>query len=157
MRVELLARVPQFTPLLVDAFIREWPDWARSSSRTEIEKCFECRSDSELPLVLVAHDEDRLLGTVALRPWFADEHIEQTPWVRGLLVLPEFRGRGIDRVLYAAVEELARSRGDRWMHAATTNLERLLVRRGWEVFHRFVHGGRPMAWLRKSCSRRNRR
>jgi GNAT superfamily N-acetyltransferase len=99
--------------------------------------------------VFVAHDGECPLGTVSLRSWFAEEPMAETPWVRGLLVLPPYRGGAVFRALEAAVESEARRRGFNYLHASTTAIERLLQRRGWEVFRRIDHHGEPMAWLRK--------
>ena len=98
-----LDRSARFIPRLADAFAAEWPDWARSVSRAELEAIFANGVEGGLPVVLVAYDGDRVLGTVALRPWFGEEAMPETPWVRQFYVLPEYRGRGIDRLLAAAV------------------------------------------------------
>lgn len=140
---------PHFIALLADAFAREWPAWARTISRSELESIFHCGCGGALPAVLAAVERDRLLGTVALRPWFAEEPMQETPWVRQLYVFPEHRGHGVDRALIAAIEVHARGLGYRQLYAATNRIEPLLRRRGWEVFHRVEPPGEPMAWLRK--------
>jgi GNAT superfamily N-acetyltransferase len=76
--------------------------------------------------------------------------MDETPWIRGLLVRESHRGRGVDRLLVAAAEASARALGHGTVYTATTRIERLAVRRGWEVFRRIEHDGSPMAWLRKS-------
>jgi GNAT superfamily N-acetyltransferase len=148
--VASLARFPRFIPPLADAFAREWPAWSRTVSRAELEAIFAAGSDGALPVVLVALEDDRVVGTVALRQWFAEEPMRETPWVRQLYVFSERRGRGVDRALMAAIEERARRLGYRELHAATNRIEPLLLRRGWQVFHRVAPPGEPMAWLRKS-------
>jgi GNAT superfamily N-acetyltransferase len=102
-----------------------------------------------LPVILVAHANHEPLGTIALRPFFADDPMPETPWVRQLYVFPAHRGRGVDRALIRGIEEAAVERGFGTLHAATHRIEPLLVRRGWEVFRRTLHGGEPMALLRK--------
>jgi N-acetylglutamate synthase-like GNAT family acetyltransferase len=72
--------------------------------------------------------------------------------VRQLLVLPGHRGRGIDRALIAAVAARARSLGFERLHAATNRIERLLARRGWEVFDRVERDGEKFAWMRREIS-----
>ena len=145
-----LARDSPHVALLADAFAREWPAWSRTVSRAELEAIFHAAPGEALPIVLVALEDDRVVGTVALRPWFAEEPMRETPWVRQLYVFPERRGRGVDRALMAAIEERARRLGYRELHAATNRIEPLLLRRGWQVFHRVAPPGEPMAWLRKS-------
>ena len=147
-----LDRSARFIPRLADAFAAEWPDWARSVSRAELEAIFANGVEGGLPVVLVAYDADRVLGTVALRPWFGDEPMPETPWVRQFYVLPEYRGRGIDRLLAAAIAEHALTLGFPCLYAATNRIERLLIRRGWELYRRVEHDGAPMAWLRKMVS-----
>lgn len=144
-----LARFPHFIPLFADAFAREWPDWARTVSRAGLEAIFHAAPEGALPIVLVACSDDRPLGTIALRPWLAEEPMVETPWVRQLYVFLEHRGRGVDRALVAALEDRARRLGYRHLYAATNRIEPLLRRRGWQVFHRTSPPAEPMAWLRR--------
>ena len=141
---------PRFLPQLVDAFFSEWPEWCERVGRPHVENRF--AAADPMPAILVAFDGATLLGTIALRPYFAEEPMAETPWVRQLLVLPPHRGRGVDRELIAAVENRARSLGYRHVHAATNRIERLLVRRGWEVFDRVENEGERLAWLRKALA-----
>ena len=141
---------PRFLPQLVDAFFAEWPQWCARAGRADVASRFVAADP--LPAILVAFEGDSLLGTVALRPYFAEEPMARTPWVRQLLVLPAHRGRGIDRELIGAVEGRARELGYRHVHAATHSIERLLVRRGWEVFDRVDNAGETLAWLRKALA-----
>jgi GNAT superfamily N-acetyltransferase len=147
--VSPLSDHPGFIPVLADAFAREWPAWAERVGRAGVESIFVPGAGGELPIVLVAHAVGRPLGTIALRPYFAEEPMPESPWVRQLYVFPEHRGRGVDRALCDAIEDAARARGFRTLHAATNRIERLLARRGWRVRRRVEHEGEPMAWLAK--------
>ena len=141
---------PRFIPVLADTFAREWPDWCARVGRPAVEDIFRQGPAGSLPLVLAAHADGDILGTIALRPWFAEEPMAQTPWVRQLYVFPGHRGRGVDRALISELERRAAGLGYRdHLYAATNRIEKLLVRRGWEVFRRVDHEGEPMAWLRK--------
>ena len=144
-----LAQHPRFLPALVDGFFAEWPEWCSRVGRPVVESSFAAGPAGSLPVILVAHDGGRPLGTVALRPWFAEEPMAQTPWVRQFFVFPRMRGRGVDRALSAAVEQRAREMGYKRLYAATNRIERLLVRRGWKAFHTIEHEDGPMAWLEK--------
>jgi N-acetylglutamate synthase-like GNAT family acetyltransferase len=137
----------------VDGFFGEWPEWCTRFGRPVVEEIFACGSDGAMPVVLVAHRDGELLGTIALRPYFGEEPMAETPWVRQLFVFPRHRGRGKDRALISGIEHAARALGFARLYAATNRIEPLLVRRGWEVFRRIDHEGRPMAWLRKSILR----
>ena len=76
----------------------------------------------------------------------------ESPWVRGLLVFPEFRGGGVFRALESAVERHARDHGYSHLYAGATAIERSLSRRGWELVRRVPHNGQDMAWMRKLVS-----
>ena len=132
---------------LADAFAAEWPDWAATVSRTDLEACFEVGENGSLPIVFAALDGGEPIGTVALRPYFDVAPMPETPWVRGLWVAPSHRGRGVDRLLMRAVEDAARGQGFTRIYAGTTSIERLGARWGWHVFRRVEHRGEPMAWL----------
>jgi GNAT superfamily N-acetyltransferase len=145
---------PGFVPALVDAFFDEWPQWCHRVGRPGVESIFEADPGGGLPSILVAHERGEPLGTVALRPFFAEEPMPESPWVRQLLVFPRYRGRGVDRALIAAVERRARDLGHTRLYAATHRIERLLARRGWETFATVEHEEGPMAWLTKAISAR---
>jgi len=152
-RIARLDAFPRFIPHLADRFAVEWPEWAATVSRGERESGFACGPEpAKLPVVLVAFEGDRLLGTIALRHWFGDAPMAETPWVRGLYVVPEARGKRVGPGLIEAVGQEAKQRGYRAMHAATTRIEGYLVKQGWEVFRRVDHKGEPMAWLRRALA-----
>ncbi len=151
--VELVTRRGAWTRQLADGFTAEWPQWAATLSRDALEEGFVSGAGNALPRIFVAHEEGRALGTVALREWFDAEPMPETPWIRGFYVVPERRGRNIDRMLVRAAEEAARSLGYGMAYSATTRIERLALRRGWSVFRRIEHHGEPMAWMSKTLSR----
>jgi GNAT superfamily N-acetyltransferase len=144
-----LALHPRFIPQLTDGFFAEWPEWCARVGRPAVEAIFESGAGGALPVILVAHDETRAAGTVALRPSFAEEAMPETPWVRQFFVFPGHRGRGLDRLLGAAIERRARDLGFEHLYAATNRIEPLLRRRGWETFRTLEHEGQPMVWMRK--------
>lgn len=152
-RVVPIVRGDRCIGQLSDAFAAAWPEWAATLSRADLEASFVCGADGNLPVVYVAKRGGLALGTIALRPWFGDAPMDETPWVRGLYVRPDWRGRGIDRLLLRAVEDEARRRGLESLYAGTTSIERLAVRRGWRVFRRLEHQGEEMAWMVKNLSR----
>lgn len=140
---------PQLVAQLAEAFAIEWPEWASTLTSEALEATFACGPAGDLPVVLVAYESGRALGTVALRRWFGDDAMPESPWIRGFYVAPAVRGRGIDRLLLDAAEREARRRGFATLYGATTRIETLAVRRGWRVFRRIDHHGEPMAWMRK--------
>src|SRR4051812_43287228 len=84
-------------------------------------------------VVLAAHVEGRLAGTVQLAP-ASKPNARHRAEVQKLLVLRAFRGRGIGQALMQRVEEEARALG-RWLlvlDTATDAAERLYKRLGYQ-------------------------
>lgn len=150
LRVVRVATHPHLVAPLADAFAAEWPQWCASVGRERLERCFACAAPGRLPQAFAVLDGDRVAGTVSLQPWFDDEPMEETPWIRGLLVLPAWRGGRAYRLLAEAAEGAARALGYPNVYAATTSIEPLIRRRGWEVFRRVKRDGNDFAWLRKA-------
>lgn len=134
---------------LADAFASEWPKWATRVGRAAVEASFVSGEAGLLPAVFAALRGEEAIGTVALRRWFDEAPMAQSPWVRGLWVARAHRGRRVDRALMKAAEAEAMRLGFRQVHAATTSIERLGERWGWHAFHRLEHHGEPMVWMVK--------
>jgi acetyltransferase len=84
-------------------------------------------------VLLAAHEGGRLVGSVQLAP-ASKANARHRAEVQKLLVLREFRGRGIGRVLMQRIEDEARALG-RWLlvlDTATDAAERLYRRLGYE-------------------------
>ncbi|MEU6742222.1 GNAT family N-acetyltransferase [Streptosporangium sandarakinum] len=87
--------------------------------------------------VLVAVEEDRLLGTVMFEPRHEGSEVARDPAegeIRALAVAPDARGRGVGRALVRAVTDLAARRGVRLLLLSTqpsmTAAQRLYLSEG---------------------------
>ena len=62
-----------------------------------------------------------------------DERPDLTPWLAGVFVIPEARGRGYVKHLLAAFDEACRAASIRtaWLH--TNTAKRVYLRAGWHV------------------------
>ncbi len=84
----------------------------------------------QIPIGLVAVEDDRILGTVALD---LDVTTNLTPSVVGLLVGRDYRRRGIATSLLGAAESCARQLGYSQLCMSTSVLGDMLQRTGWKV------------------------
>ncbi len=66
-----------------------------------------------------------------LRAQWRESHAHLGPWLGGLFVLPEFRGRAIARNLIETLADEAGKRGYTEVYAGTKNLGRFLRTLGW--------------------------
>ena len=86
-------------------------------------------------------------GTASLVAHDLDERPNLTPWLAGVLVIPEERGRGHVIHLIQAVEVACRSAGvgTVWLH--TTDAERVYTRAVWHTAEVIQRRGRSLVTL----------
>jgi GNAT superfamily N-acetyltransferase len=105
------------------------------------------------PQTFVLLVDEQPVGTASLIADDLDERPSLTPWLAGVFVIPEARGRGHVVHLIQAVETACRSAGvgTLWLH--TANAERVYARAGWhtvEVVER--QGRRPVTLMRRDLT-----
>ena len=100
------------------------------------------RHRPSVPLV-----DNRPVGTASLVAHDLDERPNLTPWLAGVLVIPEERGRGHVIHLIQAVEVACRSAGvgTVWLH--TTDAERVYARAVWHTAEVIQRRGRSLVTL----------
>ncbi len=82
-------------------------------------------------------------GTASLRPDDLSEQPDLTPWLAGVYVLPQARGRGVARALIAAVEGEAQAAGLNPLWLYTHTAESLYARLGWHMAETVPRPGEP--------------
>lgn len=130
--VELLADHADCNVVLADWFEREWEPYygKQGPGDARADLAARCNRD-RLPIGLVAMHDDRVVGTAALG---RDVTSRLTPSVVGLLVAPDYRGRGIASALLGYAERLARQLGHNDLYMGTSVLQALLHREGWREY-----------------------
>ena len=131
--IDYLADHPDFVPTLA----RESLDFYRTllPEETLESRCAKLRAHRNkeaLPLALVAHDGGEVMGMAALREHDLEGHDQLTPWLGGVFVRTQHRGRGIGSVLCRAIEEKARNMGFAMLYLFTIDQQRLYARLGWQ-------------------------
>ena len=112
-RIAHLIDAPGAAPVLARWFVAEWGPWYGPGGDGDAEADLAaCRVRDALPLCLVALGPgDVVLGTAALRDESVGSELGVGPWLAGLLVAPEHRGRGVGAALVAAIEGEAANLG----------------------------------------------
>lgn len=103
-------------------------------------------------VALVAESDGRLAGTCLFVREEIDPQHDVSPWLAGLVVAPDFRGRGIGTRLVEAIEAHARSVGCETLHLYTSGAEGFYAALGWQVADRFEDGGEPSVLMTKRLS-----
>jgi GNAT superfamily N-acetyltransferase len=133
-----------------------WDEWHQDAGDT-----FEATRDAVAasvspygpPQTFVLLVDDRPVGTASLVAHDLDERPDLSPWLAGVFVVPEARGRGLAMHLIRAVETACRSAeiGTVWLH--TADAERVYARAGWHVVESIQRRGRrPVTLMRRDLT-----
>jgi GNAT superfamily N-acetyltransferase len=93
------------------------------------------------------------VGTASLAAHDLEERPDLTPWLAGMFVEPDARGRGHAAHLIAAVEAEARVTGASTLWLYTKAAERIYARAGWRTVDTVQHGGKAFALMRRDLVR----
>jgi GNAT superfamily N-acetyltransferase len=105
-----------------------------------------------MPWTAVLLEDGVPAGTASLVASDLEERPELTPWLAGVVVAPQARGRGLAARLVAAVEQRAAADGVRTLWLYTGSAERIYARLGWSTVEQIVHQGRPCTLMRRDLS-----
>jgi GNAT superfamily N-acetyltransferase len=143
--IDYLANCPEFVGELARLFWKEWQEVYEQRKQTldhSLKNYRQRMNTDRLPLTLVALHSWELVGMVSLKFHDMDTRPDLDPWLGGLLVLPEWRNRGVGTMLMLRATEQARRlnvpRLYLWIHSA----EKLYHKLGWQVVERTNYFGK---------------
>jgi GNAT superfamily N-acetyltransferase len=102
-----------------------------------------------MPRTFVLLVDDRPVGTASLAEQDLEERPDLTPWLAGVFVEPESRGRGLAAELIAAVEGECRKMAIPMLWLYTRTAEKVYIRAGWRTVETVAHNGKPYALMRR--------
>ena len=112
MRIELLSKNKDFIPEIVKWYYEEWghSDYVNSIEE-EINKLSIFLNEDKLPLILTAIEGDILVGVAQLKFFEMDIYPELEHWLGGVYVAPDYRRRGIAKLIVEESKNVARKLG----------------------------------------------
>ena len=113
----------------------------------EIRRLEDFVADSAPQAALIASCDGVPAGTCLLAPKELEPCHPLSPWLAGLYVVPEFRCRGIGKILVRATEEQARQRGHSQLHLYSDDAIAYYGQLGWRVVEHATWHGFPMALM----------
>jgi GNAT superfamily N-acetyltransferase len=142
-----IADRPDLVPMVAQWLWDEWHLDAGDSLEAIHDAVAASVSPSGPPQTFVLLVDDQPVGTASLVAHDLDERPNLTPWLAGVLVIPEARGQGHVIHLIQAVEVACRSAGvgTVWLH--TTDAERVSARAGWHTVEAIRRRGRSLVTL----------
>lgn len=146
MHISYLADRPELASQLIPGLLEHWryvfPDHTTADRAAK----FQAHQNYDtLPIAWVAHEGNEALGTAALRIHDLEEREDLSPWLGGVFVQPQYRGRGIATALCYTVETKAVSMGITRLYLFTHGEETLYERMGWMRLE-------PIEWYGHLCT-----
>jgi GNAT superfamily N-acetyltransferase len=142
-KYEFLADRPEAVNLVAGWYFEEWGRFNPEASAEKIAtKISHSMNRDKLPLLLLAIDGDDIVGAVELKFREMDIYPDMEHWLGGLFVLPEYRGRGVGKMLASRVIGLAHASGVRKLYLQTEHLSGgIYAELGWSPIERVQYKG----------------
>jgi GNAT superfamily N-acetyltransferase len=159
--VDYLANHPEHADELARLSWDEWQSIYEQRGQTfgdAVRNYHERTNIDRLPLALVAlanppasakgTARKELIGTVSLKYYDLDIRPEIKIWLGGLLVIPEWRRRGVASLLMQRAVEAARRLNVERLFLWTSSAEGLYLRLGWQPVERTEYCGLPIVIMK---------
>ena len=151
LEIRYLADEPGVLPTLRCWFESEWPLYYGGHGEGDVAKDLAAyASRGSLPLGLVAFQEGKPCGFVALKRESFPTHPHLSPWAGAAYVEPRLRRQGIGAALLLALEPEARALGCVRIYCATSTSVSLLQRLRWQLRESVNHEGHHMSIFEKA-------
>ncbi|HTA64531.1 MAG TPA: GNAT family N-acetyltransferase [Xanthomonadaceae bacterium] len=141
MHISYLADHEHLIPDLARLHFGEWsylrPGETLEGRTERLRGC--CGKD--LPTVVVGTVDDELCGSAMLVAHDLEDRRELTPWLAGVYVKPEFRGRGLAALLIERIAQQARALHFPRLYLYTPGNERMYEHLGWFALEHRIHQG----------------
>lgn len=154
MEIDYLANHQESVSLIAGWFYEEWSYLYPNRTRDDFEDLVRARARKDkLPLALVAIESGIVTGTISLKMQRVNGSNAYIPWVAGLYVVKEWRGKGIGAKLVEAMERKAREMGMRKLFLYTPKSERFYSRLGWCIIGHTGYRGIQVSLMEKDIAR----
>lgn len=137
MKIGYLADHPQYITMTAKWIFDEWGHQSPNTTLESIEDRF-CGhlNRKEIPFTVLAMEGEEPIGTASLVFHDLKDRQDLSPWLSGVYVLPNQRGKGIGTKLVKVIELLAAQLGEDQLYLFTPDRESFYTRLGWTVLER---------------------
>jgi len=149
MHIDYLCDHPHLIEELAELNFKEWGEFRHGDTlEARTERMRKACGKGAIPSVVVAIEDDRLLGGALLIDSDMKIRPELTPWLAGVYVKAEERGRGVASQLVNRIVEEARALGVQTLYLYTDAAQALYARLGWEVVEEVVYENLPVTVMK---------
>lgn len=151
MQIELLADHPDWVPTIAGWYWDEWGhlDPAGTRERWTLRLAEQTNRD-RIPLTLVAVERGKPVGTAQLVTHDMETRKDLSPWLAGVLLLPEHRSHGVGLRLVEEVQNRARKMEVKKLYLYTRSAVSFYEKLDWRELERCDYQGREVVIMSKS-------
>ncbi|MBC3273417.1 GNAT family N-acetyltransferase [Pseudomonas sp. SWRI81] len=149
MHIDYLCDHPEFIEELATLNFKEWGEFRPGQTvEDRVEHMRESCGKGSVPSVVVALEDSRLLGGALLIESDLKLRPNLTPWLAGVYVKAEDRGRGVASQLVNRVVEEAAALGVPELYLYTDTSQSLYARLGWQVVEELIYEDLPVVVMK---------
>ena len=150
MKIELLGNHLDFLPELAKLHFDEWKHFSPDQTLEDrVLKLQEVARSGDVPFVVVAIDNNQLIGSSALVNEDMSTRKDLSPWLASVFVKPEFRKNGVGTNLVRYIEAEAQKRGIQKLFLYTEYARNLYAALGWRDLEECEYKGVSVAIMYK--------
>lgn len=149
MHIDYLCDHPELIEELAELNFKEWGEFRTGDTlEARTERMRAACGKGAIPSVVVAIEDGKLLGGALLIDSDMKTRPDLTPWLAGVYVKAEERGRGIASQLVNRIVEEAAGLGVRELYLYTDAAQSLYARLGWKVVEDLVYEDLPVTIMK---------
>ena len=140
MTIEYLADHPEAVPTLAAWQHAEWGDVRPGDTAEKRAARLQGWSNRDrIPLTVVAHEANDVLGSASLIEHDMETRMELTPWLAGVFVGESYRRRGIGAQLVRRIMDEARKLKIPLLYLYTVHSQKFYAALGWKLMERTTY------------------
>lgn len=149
MYIDYLCDHPHLIEELAELNFKEWGEFRPGDTlEARTERMRAACGKGAIPSVVVAIEDGRLLGGALLIDSDMKIRPQLTPWLAGVYVKAEDRGRGVASQLVNRIVDEAAALGVSQLYLYTDAAQSLYAQLGWEVIEELVYDDLPVTIMK---------
>ncbi|WP_445178968.1 GNAT family N-acetyltransferase [Pseudomonas sp. McL0111] len=154
MHIDYLCNHPELIEELAELNFKEWGEFRPGDTlEARTERMRAACGKGAIPSVVVAIEDSQLLGGALLIGSDMKIRPQLTPWLAGVYVKAEQRGRGVASQLVKRIVDEAAALDVRELYLYTDAAQSLYARLGWEVVEDLVYEELPVTVMKFTIPR----
>ncbi len=152
MQLLLLSETPEAIAQIAKWYSDEWGYIGAGRSTSELElKLADYLNSDKLPLIIIAQEENKLIGAAQLRFHEMDIYPDREHWLGGVYVEASSRGQGVAERLIGAIINKAKALGVTSLNLQTEDKSGgLYTKLGWQAVEQVTYHGIKVLVMEKS-------